>query len=171
MACLLTNGYTIPCRSVAGVQKIWIGQWNGTTLTYTQDADGTIGTFSAGTASYYGFNQPIETSSYTFPAEVSVENNAIVYTQTLTVTIHSMSQTLSNTIKILGQGTWRAIILDKNGNYFFMGLAGPAQVSAIEGGLGKASTDLNGATLTFTSKEVQPLIALSTYAANQVITG
>ncbi len=171
MSCILASGYSIPCRAISGIQKVYIGTWNGTSLTYTQDADGTIGTFSGATVSFYGFNQTIETSSFTFPAEINNENNAIAYTQTCAITIQGMSQALSNTIKILGQGVWRIILLDKMGNYWLMGYSGPVQVSALDGGLGKASTDLNGATITFTSKEVQPIYAVTAAAAATVISG
>ena len=50
-----------------------------------------------------------------------------------------------------------------------MGFNGPVQVSALEAGLGKAGTDLNGATITFTSKETQPLYQVSSAAALSVI--
>ncbi len=171
MSCILTSGYTLNCRQQAGVAKVYIGTWNGPSLTYVQDPDGTIGTFSGATTSFYGMNQTIETSSFTFPAEINNENNAIAYTQTCMITLQGMTQALSNQIKILGQGAWRIILLDKNGNYWFMGYSGPVQVSAIDGGLGKASTDLNGAILTFTSKEIQPVYALAASAAISVING
>lgn len=169
MACLLTSGYTIPCRAIAGVQKVFIGAWNDQSLTYVSNSDGTIGTFSGVTVSFYTFQQPIETSSFTAPAEASIENNAIQYKQALTITVHSLSATLLNQIKILGQGVFRILILDKNGNYFLMGKSGPVQVSAIDAGLGKAGTDLNGATITFTSIEDQVLYAVTSTAALSVI--
>lgn len=166
MACLLTSGYTIPCRSIAGVQKVFIGTWNDQSLTFGATSnDGTITSFGGATVSFYTFQQPIETSSFTAPAETSIENNAIQYKQALSINVHSMSATLANTIKILGQGVWRIMILDKNGNYFLMGKSGPVQVSAIDGGLGKAGTDLNGATITFSSVEDQMIYAVAPAAA------
>ncbi len=170
MSCVLTTGFSIPCRGISGVQKAFIGTWNGPTLTYVTDTDGTIGTFSAGTGSYYAFNQTIETASYTFPATVNNENNAIAYAQTLMLTLNGgLTQAIVNEIKTLGQGVWRVVILDKGGNYWMMGITGPVQVSALDGGLGKASTDLSGATLTFTATESVPITAMSAYAASQLI--
>lgn len=169
MSCILTTGYSIGCKTQAGVQKVFIGTWNDTSLTYTFGTNSIIDTFGGATVSFYTFQQPIETSSYTAPAEVNTENNAIQYNQTLTINVQGLNAALLNQIKTLGQGVWRILILDKMGNYFLMGKSGPVQVSAIESGLGKVGTDLNGAIITFTAKEDQPLYQVQTAAALSVI--
>ena len=169
MSCLLTSGYSIGCKTQAGVQKVFIGTWNDTSLTYTFGTNSIIDAFGGATVSFYTFQQPIETSSYTAPAEVNTENNAIQYNQTLTINVQGLNAALLNQIKTLGQGVWRILILDKMGNYFLMGKSGPVQVSAIESGLGKVGTDLNGALLTFTAKEDQPLYQVQSSAALSLI--
>ena len=169
MSCILTNGYTVGCKSQAGVQKVFIGTWNDSSLTYTYGTNSIINAFGGATSSFYTFQQTIETSSYTAPAEVSTENNAIQYNQTLAINVQGMNAALLNQIKILGQGVWRILILDKNGSYFLMGKSGPVQVSAIDSGLGKVGTDLNGAMITFTSKEDQPLYEVTSAAALTLI--
>jgi hypothetical protein len=169
MSCLLTSGYSIGCKTQAGVQKVFIGSWNDTSLTYTFGTNSIITAFGGATTSFYTFQQPIETSSFTSPAEVNTENNAIQYNQTLTINVQGMNAALLNQIKTLGQGVWRILILDKNGSYFLMGKNGPVQVSAIESGLGKVGTDLNGAVITFTSKETQPLYEVESAAALTII--
>lgn len=168
MSCLLTTGYSLGCRAQAGVTKVFIGSW--TNMTYQYETDGiTIGTFSGATTSFYTFEQTIETANYTSAAEVNNENNAIQYAQSLEITLTNMTATLANQIKVLGQGVWRILILDKQGNYWLMGSTGPVQVSAIASGLGKAGTDLNGATLTFMSKETVALTAVKSSAAQALI--
>ena len=169
MSCILTNGYTVGCKSQAGVQKVFIGTWNDSSLTYTYGTNSIINAFGGATSSFYTFQQTIETSSYTAPAEVSTENNAIQYNQTLAINVLGMNAALLNQIEILGQGVWRILILDKNGSYFLMGKSGPVQVSAIDSGLGKVGTDLNGAMITFTSKEDQPLYEVTSAAALTLI--
>lgn len=169
MSCLLTSGYSIGCKTQAGVQKVFIGSWNDTSLTYTFGTNSIITAFGGATTSFYTFQQPIETSSFTAPAEVNTENNAIQYNQTLTINVQGMNAALLNQIKTLGQGVWRILILDKNGSYFLMGKNGPVQVSAIESGLGKVGTDLNGAIITFTAKETQPLYEVESAAALTLI--
>jgi len=169
MSCLLTNGYSIGCKTQAGVQKVFIGTWNDTSLTYTFGTNSIITAFGGATTSFYTFQQPIETSSFTAPAEINTENNAIQYNQTLTINVQGMNAALLNQIKTLGQGVFRIMVLDKNGSYFLMGKSGPVQVSAIESGLGKVGTDLHGATITFTSKEDQPLYEVQASAALTLI--
>jgi hypothetical protein len=169
MSCILNSGYSIGCKTQAGVQKVFIGTWNDTSLTYTFGTNSIIDAFGGATVSFYTFQQPIETSSFTSPAEVNTENNAIQYNQTLTINVQGMNAALLNQIKTLGQGVWRILILDKMGNYFLMGKSGPVQVSAIESGLGKVGTDLNGALITFTAKEDQPLYQVQSAAALSVI--
>ena len=36
--CILDSGYVLDCNSVGGVEKVWLGTWDGDT-TYTFDAD------------------------------------------------------------------------------------------------------------------------------------
>jgi hypothetical protein len=169
MSCILTNGYTVGCKAQAGVQKVFIGTWNDSAMTYTFGTNSIITAFGGATVSCYTFQQTIETSSFTAPAEVNTENNAIQYNQTLAINVVGMNAALLNQIKILGQGVWRILILDKNGTYFLMGKSGPVQVSAIDSGLGKVGTDLNGAMITFTSKEDQPLYEVTSAAAATLI--
>lgn len=169
MSCILINGYSIGCKTQAGVQKVFIGSWNDTSLTYTYGTNSIITAFGGATTSFYTFQQPIETSSFAAPAEVNTENNAIQYNQTLTINVQGMNAALLNQIKTLGQGVWRIMVLDKNGSYFLMGKSGPCQVSAIDSGLGKAGTDLHGAVITFTAKEDQPLYEVSSSAALALI--
>ena len=169
MSCPLTGGYSLGCKIQAGVQKVFIGSWNDTSMTYTVDDSGQITAFGGATVSFYTFQQTIETASFTAPAEINNENNAIQYNQTMMITLTGLNAALLNQIKTLGQGVWRVLILDKNGNYYLMGKTGPAQVSAIDSGLGKVGTDLNGASLTFTAKEDQPLYQVSSAAALSLI--
>jgi len=169
MACTLSSGQNpIPCKAVAGVNTIWLVSYNGTSLTYQYQTDGlTIGTFSGGTSSAVQFLQNPEVASYTAPGEYNTENNAYKRTQTLSFNVYNITAAVIEKIRALDQGTWRALILDNNGNYFIMGLKSPALVSASDAGLGKAGTDLNGAMITLTSLSDQVLTQISTYAASQ----
>ena len=171
MACTITTGQNpIPCKAIAGVSTVYLMPWNGTSLTYTYQADGfTIGTFSGGTSSAYTFYQNPEVASYTAPGEFNNENNAYKRTQTLSFNVYNLTAAVIDRIRALDQGTWRPIILDMNGNYFIMGLDAPVQVSASDGGLGKMGTDMNGVAITMTSMAKQMFTQISTYAANQCI--
>lgn len=169
MSCVLTSGQNpIPCKAIAGVNTVYLMPYNGTSLQYAYANDGlTIGTFSGGTSSAYEFLQNPEVASYTAPGEYNTENNAYKRTQTLSFNVYNINAVNIEKIRVLDQGSWRAIILDNNGNYFIMGLTSPVLVSASDAGLGKAGTDLNGAMITLTSISGQILTQITDYAASQ----
>jgi len=170
MACILSNGYTLGCRdNVGGIAEVYIGEWNGDSLTYTYGTDNIIATFSGTTSSFYTFEQEIETGSYTENGQFSTENGTAFYEQTLSITLHKLDASLRNKILLLGQGKWRILIKDQRGNYWLMGKQNPVRVSASTPGLGKAYGDLNGSIITFTGKEPEPAHQVQTSAALQLI--
>jgi len=169
--CLLTSGYQLGCRdNIGGVQEVYIGEWNSSSMTYVYGADNIIGTFSGATVSFYTFQQEIETASYTENGVFSIENGTSFYEQTLTITLHKIEAALRNKILLLGQGKWRVIVKDQRGNYFLMGHQNPVRVSASTPGLGKAYGDLNGAVITFMTKESVPAYEVAPSAALGLIT-
>ena len=169
--CVLTSGYSLGCRdSIGGIQEVYIGEYNGSTLAYTLGTDSIIATFSAGTSSFYTFQQEIETASYTENGQFSTENGTSFYEQTLTIAVHKLEASLRNKILVLGQGKWRILIKDQRGIYRLMGVQNPVRVSASTPNVGKAYGDMNGATITFMCKEPSPAFIVSSTAALQVIT-
>ena len=170
MSCLITSGQNpIPCKTMNGVNAVYIGNWSPS-LTYVLASDTiTIGTFSGGTSSFYTFLQNPEVSEYTAPAEVSNENNAYKFTQTVKFALYNLTATNILLIKTLAQTQNSVIILDNNGNYYMMGITSPALISALDGGLGKAGNDLNGYMLTIISIANVPITPMTAHAALQVI--
>lgn len=170
-SCILTSGYELGCRdNIGGIQEVYIGEWNGDSMTYVLGTDNIIGTFSGTTASFYTFEQEIETASFTENGVFSIENGTSFYEMTLTISLHKLDAALRNQILILGQGKWRIIIKDQRGLYHFMGFQNPVRVSASTPGVGKAYGDLNGAVVTFMGKEPAPAYLVSSSAALSVIT-
>lgn len=169
-SCILTSGYQLGCRdNIGGIQEVYIGEWNGDAMTYVMGADNIIGTFSGTTASFYTFEQEIETASFTENGVFSIENGTSFYEMTLTISLHKLEATLRNQILVLGQGKWRIIIKDQRGLYHFMGFQNPVRVSASTPGVGKAYGDLNGAVITFMGKEPAPAYLVASSAALSVI--
>ena len=66
MPCLITSGYSLQCRdNIGGVQNVYIGTFNGSSLTYTvSGTNSQITAFGGATTSFYTFNQPLETASF-----------------------------------------------------------------------------------------------------------
>lgn len=170
MACILTAGYTLGCRdNIGGIQEVYIGEWNGDSLTYTFGTNNIIATFSGATTSFFTFEQEVETGSFTENGVFSTENGTAFYEQTLSITLHKLEAPLRNTILVLGQGKWRIIVKDQRGKYWLMGKQNPVRVSASTPGLGKAYGDLNGAVITFMGKEPEPAYEVASAAALSVI--
>ena len=171
MACLLTYGYNVPCKSVGGLQAVYIGTFNSG-LTYTLDASApgvtssynTITGFGGATSSFYKFEANLETASLVETGAFSNDNGSAFYTQTCEITLYTLSQALVEQVNILGKGRWRIIVLDQTGNYWLMGKQNSVHVSAATPGLGKAYGDLNGAIITFEGKEPEPIRQVSSAA-------
>jgi hypothetical protein len=168
MSCVLTSGYSIPCKGIAGVQAVYIGEWNGPALGYTTTGI-TITAFTGATVSFYEFEQPIETGSLTETGNFNTQNGTAYYDQVVEITVHNIDANLIQDVNILGRGRWRILVLDVNGNYFLIGKQNPVMVTAVAGGLGKAYGDLNGYTITFTGKEFDALAPVNAAAALALI--
>jgi len=172
MACLLTSGYPLQCKSISGVYAFYISNWTSN-LTYTLGTASPtlnqITTFTAGTSSAYTFYQTQETGSMINTGNSNIQNGTIYYDQAIEFTLFNPTQTLIDIITLLGQGRVRVIVQDNNGNYFQMGLNNPMEMSALTGGLGKAYGDLYGYTITITGKEKAPMVQITTAAALSVI--
>ena len=172
MPCILTSGYSLPCKGIAGVQEVYIGTWNDGSLTYTTGTGSNLNqitAFTGATVSFYKFQQTIETGSLTETGNFNEQNGTAYYDQVVEITVHNVSQTLNDQVNTLGRGRWRIIVLDANGNYFLVGKQNPVSVTALTGGLGKAYGDLNGYTITFTGKEYDVLTQVTSTAALSVI--
>ena len=171
MSCLITSGFPLQCRSnTGGVQNVYIGAFtNMTPILGTTSNVGQITGFTGTTASFYTFNQPLETADFTQAGAFSVENGTSMYTQTVNITLQKLDATASTLINTLGQGVWHIIILDQNGNYWYIGNKNGARVTAATPGVGKAMGDLNGAVITFEGKEQVTAYQITAAAALALI--
>ena len=185
MANTLLNIYTIPQRVPAGIQAVYIAPYNqGGTYSYPGSSispfvlDGTstiaspstftyagVGFTSSGFGSVVGtigttptftkFEQRLEQGSY-LESGVYGENGSYGVSQKLEITLEGYDQNTKNNIAVLNKGSWRAIVLDQNGNYILMGYQNPVLITTSDGGLGKAYGDGVKTTLTFEVKEINP---------------
>lgn len=172
----LLYGYPLQCRdNSGGIQSVYIGAfdrsnpmtWNlagvsGASASY-------INAFTGATVSHFNFQMPLNTADWTTAGAFSTENGTSVYKSTVNITLQKLTDISLNLTNILGQGAWRLLILDQNGNYFLVGAQNGARVSAATPGTGKALGDLNGAIITFEAEEPLAAYQVSTAAALSVI--
>lgn len=174
--CSITQDLTLGCKDIGGIETVYLGSYNlDTTSPMTfifSTASATLNlitSFGGTTASMYILPQPINVGELTAPAEVNTENNTIGYTQTLKFGVYSLSAFNINTIKMIGQGVFFLMVKARNGRFFFLGAESPCQVTAIDAGLGKGMSDLNGAMITMSALGTQPTFEVSAAAAASLI--
>jgi len=172
MSCVLTTGWPLGCRSIGGIQGVYIGQYQApgaSAMTIGLTANGSISSFTGATVSFYSFVQDAEVGSLVAAPQVSTENGTYFEEITLEFSMFGFTQEMKNTLNSLGQGRWRVIVLTQDGNYYLLGYNNPVNISGGNYGFGKAYGDLNGAMITMTSKEQMGLRQVSTAAALSVI--
>ena len=153
MACLLTSGRALPCKSsVGGLKAVYFADYG--TLGATTIASGEI-TALAGTPSFFKFdikgNSSLETT-----INSSRENGTTFYTQTLNLTLPVLDKATQEEIKLLATARPHVAIEDYNGNFFMVGLEHGAEVTGGTVVSGAAMGDLSGFTLTLEGQETDP---------------
>lgn len=174
MACNITTGYNFPCRTnQGGIANVYIGTFNGNTLSATIGTTGasasTISGWVSGTVSHYTVAQRVEQGSFTQKFTGDIATGTTMYEGTVEITVEQVDATLTNWINVLGQGVWRLLIQDNLGQYYYVGYKNGCYVSDIAGGPGKAFGDGNKAVITFTSKEPVGAYLVTTSAATNII--
>lgn len=165
MACLLSTGYTLGCRdSIGGIQAVYIGNFDSG-ATYTLDASDVITAFTGSTVSYYTFEQEMETGEFNQAGAYSTENGTIYFDQTLSLVFHKNDADLRNQLLVLSQANMSVLILDQRGEYWLMGYQNGVRATAGAMNTGKAYGDLNGFTITLSSKEPEPAHNVSATAS------
>jgi hypothetical protein len=165
MSCLITNGYVLGCRdSIGGIQEAYIGNFESG-ATYTLSSDDTITAFGGTTASFFTFEQEIETGEFNQTGEYSTENGTVFFDQQLTLMFHKNDSALRNQLLLLSQANMSVIVKDQRGEYWLMGFQNG--VRAINGAqnTGKAFGDMNGVTITLQGKEPEPAHRISATAS------
>ena len=153
MACVLTTGRKVPCKSaVGGIKTIYFADFG--TLGDATIASGEITAFS-GTPSWFQFdvkgNSSLETA-----INSSRENGTTFYESTLNLTLTFQDKATQEELKLIAHARPHIAIEDYNGNYFVMGLEHGADVNGGTIVTGAAMGDLSGYTLTLTAMEKLP---------------
>jgi len=153
MACLLTSGRKLPCKSsVGGLKAVYFADYG--TLGAVTIASGEI-TATAGDPDFFRFdikgNSSLETT-----INSSRENGTTFYTQTLNLTLPVLDKATQEQIKILATARPHVAIEDYNGNFFMVGLEHGTEVTGGTIVSGAAMGDLSGFTLTLEAQETDP---------------
>ena len=153
MACSITNGRVLPCKSaVGGLKNIYFSNYDSAVAALAPSA-GEI-TFS-GSEEFYQYeikgNSSLETA-----INSSRENGTTFYESTLSATFTYLDKATQEEIKLLAAGRPQVVIEDYNGNFFLAGLEHGMDVTGGTVVTGGAMNELSGYTLTLTGMERVP---------------
>ena len=171
--CDISLGRLEPCKtSVGGLKAVYIMN-NGDATGVTYDATDTDAiTAIAGTPTGYKYDLK-GNSSFEQTINSSRENGTTFFTQTLNLTLKSITAKDLKQIKLLAYGRPQIIVEDNNGKLFYAGLKNGMEVTGGTIVTGAAMGDLSGFTLTIVGEEPVPaniiLTSLTTAGVTVVV--
>jgi hypothetical protein len=153
MACTLTTGRKVPCKSaVGGLKTVYFADYG--TLGASTIVGGEV-TALAGSPALFQFdikgNSSLETA-----VNSSRENGTTFYESTLNLTLTFLEKATQEELKLIAHARPHVFVEDYNGNYFVMGLEHGAEVTGGTIVSGAAMGDLSGFTLTLVAQETAP---------------
>jgi hypothetical protein len=153
MACLLTSGRKVPCKSaVGGIKTIYFADYG--TLGAETIVAGEI-TALAGTPEWFKFDVK-GTSSLETAINSSRESGTTFYESTLTLSLTFQDKETQEQLKLITHARPHVAIEDYNGNYFLVGLENGGEVTGGSISSGAAMGDLSGYSLTIVAQETAP---------------
>tara|TARA_R110000803_G_scaffold69387_1_gene131746 strand:+ start:495 stop:1022 length:528 start_codon:yes stop_codon:yes gene_type:complete len=152
MACALTTGRSLPCKSAfGGIKKVFFGDFGGITAVVV-GTDGEVSTITGTQPDWYEYdvkgNSSLETA-----VTSSRENGTTFYTQTLNLTLTYLDAKTQNELQILAVGRPYCVVEDYYGNQFLCGLENGMECTGGTTVTGAAAGDLSGFTLTMEGME------------------
>ena len=169
MSCEITAGIPLDCiEGMGGVRTVWV--LGGTITSFTVSGTEAI-TDITGTGTYFKFELPKDTASFTQTANISPVNGTIAYAQDLTMNFTKLSNVVRNVLKVLIKNReLNVVFLDNNSNYWLIGKVRGAQATASTAVTGTAPTDAAQFTVTLQGMETEPAYLLGDTLTN-VCTG
>lgn len=143
MACSLTTGRKVPCKSAfGGIKTVYLADFP---VSATVDADQTISAFAA-SPDWYQFdlkgNSSLETTITS-----SRDNGTTFYTQTLNLTLTYLDNLTKNELQLIAVARPVVVVEDYYGNQFLCGYENGMEVTGGTIVTGAAAGDLSGFTL------------------------
>ena len=153
MACSLTTGRKVPCKSaVGGIQTIFFADYG--TLGYPVIVAGEVTDFPYN-PTWFQFDVK-GASSLETAINSSRENGTTFYESTLTMALTFQDKATQEELKLIAHARPHVAIEDYNGNYFIVGLEHGAEVNSGSISSGAAMGDTSGYNLTIVAQETAP---------------
>jgi len=154
MACTLTTGRKIPCKSAFGGIKTVLFANYGTIASIAVDSTTKIATITNGSPAPVWFEYDVKgNSSLETTVTSSRENGTTFYTQTLNLTLTYLDAKTQAELQLLAVSRPYAVVVDYYGNSFLCGFENGMDLTGGTVVTGAAAGDLSGFTLTFEGME------------------
>jgi len=153
MACNLTTGRKVPCKSgVGGIRNVYFadfGTLGDITLTVGEITD------MSGSTNWFKYElkgaNSLETTITT-----SRENGTTFYESVLNITLPFLDRATQEEIKLIAVGRPHIVVEGYDDRYYMVGLENGSDLTGGTIVTGAAMGDLSGFTLTFTAQETAP---------------
>jgi len=154
MACTLTTGRKIPCKSAfGGIKKVLFADF-GTIDSVAVDSSTKEATITNGSPAPSWFEYDVKgSSSLETTVTSSRENGTTFYTQSLNLTLTYLDAKTQAELQTLAVSRPYAVVVDYYGNSFLCGLENGMELTGGTVVTGAAAGDLSGFTLTFEGME------------------
>ena len=153
MACILTKGRGLPCKTgVGGLKAVYFVDFGGL---------GAL-TASGGEVSGFGGSPTLMkfdikgTSTLDTTVTSSRENGTTFYESSLVMNLTFQEKQTSEEIKLLAVARPQIIVADYNGNFFLLGEDHGCELTSGTFSSGAAMGDMSGFTLTIVAQETNP---------------
>lgn len=154
MACILTTGRKIPCKSAfGGIKTVYFADYGTIASVLVSGVTGEA-TITNGATPPSWFEYDVKgSSSLETTVTSSRENGTTFYTQTLNLTLTYLDALTQNQLQILAVARPYVVVEDYYGNSFLCGLENGMECTGGTVVTGAAAGDLSGFTLTFEGME------------------
>lgn len=171
MACQLTSAIALDCiDSIGGVKAAYIGV-NVAIASASYDANNMITGMTGATGTFYQYELPKDTASFTETFNISNTNGTAFYDQALTINIQKLSAEKRNQLLLLSRNRdIKVIFQDNNDNYWLLGKDRGGVISAGTSLTGTAPGDANQYSITISAQEPDMAYQVSSLAALSGIT-
>jgi hypothetical protein len=151
MACELSTGFTLDCKSgIGGIKQIVLVDKTNVT-SFTLDASEVVTAINGAVlGDLFTYELPTQTGSFEETINFNRDNGTVFYTQTVNVMLQKLSAEKRFELQSVAQARVIVFVEDTNGNWWAVGYEYGADLSTATAATGTVLGDANGFTLAFT---------------------
>lgn len=173
MSCTLIGAMPFDCRdSVGGIKEIKVKIHPGLTAIASDFVvtSGVVAITSSSLNLWYKYFVEKETADMTETVNVNAAQGTRFFQQELKLVFNKLSAKIRNEVNVLSQSPLLIAIRDMNDNYWLIGCDYGADMTAGTNKTGAARGDRSGSELTFTAKESQSILNMTSANYDLLVT-